>query len=153
MKEAYADLELEINDAKTKIMLIGKQNPNIKSVMQKRLVDYIQIVKEFRYLGLIINNLSRAHKDVQKKRQKAEAITKTLCKWRNGALGILSCLGLWQIFIRSQIRYAAAIYVTSEQTEACKNGLDQLGRSSIRKMLGLWKSANNGCRKKFVFFF
>jgi len=24
MKEAYADLELEINDAKTKIMLIGK---------------------------------------------------------------------------------------------------------------------------------
>ena len=33
MKEAYAELELEINDTKTKIMLIGKQNPNIKSVM------------------------------------------------------------------------------------------------------------------------
>ena len=41
MKEAYADLELEINDAKTKIILIGKQNPHIKSVMQKRLVDDI----------------------------------------------------------------------------------------------------------------
>ena len=41
MKEAYAELELEINDTKTKIMLIGKQNPNIKSVMQKRLVDDI----------------------------------------------------------------------------------------------------------------
>jgi len=95
MKEAYSDLELEINDAKTKIMLIGKQNPHIKSVMEKRLVDDIQIVKEFRYLGLIINNLGRAHKDVQKKRQKAEAITKALCKWRNGNLGLLSCLGLW----------------------------------------------------------
>ena len=100
MKEAYADLELEINDAKTKIMLIGKQNPHIKSVMQKRLVDDIQLVKEFRYLGLIINNLGRAHKDVQKKRQKAETITKSLCKWRNENLGFLSCLGLWQIFIR-----------------------------------------------------
>ena len=41
MKEAYANLELKINDAKTKIMLIGKQNPHIKSVMQKRLVDDI----------------------------------------------------------------------------------------------------------------
>ena len=41
MKEAYADLELEINYAKTKIMLIGKQSPHIKSVMQKRPVDDI----------------------------------------------------------------------------------------------------------------
>ena len=48
-------------------MLIGKQNPHIKSVMQRRLVDGIQIVKEFRYLGLNINNLGRAHKEVQKK--------------------------------------------------------------------------------------
>ena len=41
MKEAYADLELDINDAKTKIMLIGKQNPHIKSVIQKSLIDNI----------------------------------------------------------------------------------------------------------------
>ena len=41
MKEAYAELELEINDTKTKIMLTRKQNPNIKRVMQKRLVDDI----------------------------------------------------------------------------------------------------------------
>ena len=41
MKEASSDLELEINDAKKKIMLIGKQNPYIKNVMQKRLVDDI----------------------------------------------------------------------------------------------------------------
>ena len=41
MKKEYSDLELEINDAKTKIMIIGKQNPHIKSVMQKRLVDDI----------------------------------------------------------------------------------------------------------------
>jgi len=69
-------------------------------------------------------------------------MTNALCKWRYGALGLISCLGLWQIFIRSQIGYAAAIYVTSQQTDSCKKGLEQMGRSSIRKMLGLWKSAN-----------
>ena len=41
MKEAYSDLELEINDAKTKIMLIVKQNHHIKGFVQKRLVDDI----------------------------------------------------------------------------------------------------------------
>ena len=48
-------------------MLIGKQNPHIKSVMQRRLVDGIQIVKEFRYLGLNIAELTRMCKRSSRK--------------------------------------------------------------------------------------
>ena len=75
LKQAYREINLQINESKTKIMLIGKQETYIKDSLRLRQAKGIDLVMEFKYLGLVINNVGKIHKDVAKKVEKAKNLT------------------------------------------------------------------------------
>ena len=95
MKEAYEEVKLELNEKKTKIMLVGKQTGYIKESLKKTHLGKIELVMEFKYLGMIINNLGLIRKDVEKKIDKVKNLTSMLRKWRYNGLGMINCLILW----------------------------------------------------------
>ncbi|KAL4463839.1 hypothetical protein ABPG74_005776 [Tetrahymena malaccensis] len=137
LKQSYQEINLQINESKTKIMLIGKQEAYIKDSLKLRQAKGIDLVMEFKYLGLVINNVGKIHKDVAKKVEKAKNLTQMLKRWRYNKLGIIPCLLLWQLFIKSQLQYASAIMITSAQSEKCMRSLRNMYNSSLRDILGL----------------
>nr|AAQ82023.1 ORF2 [Tetrahymena thermophila] len=142
LKQAYSEINLQINESKTKIMLIGKQETYIKDSLRLRQAKDIDLVMEFKYLGLVITNVGKIHKDVAKKVEKAKILTQMLKRWRYNKLGIIPCLLLWQLFIKSQLQYASAIMITSAQSEKCMRSLRNMYNSSLRDTLGLSRNAS-----------
>ncbi|KAL4494407.1 hypothetical protein ABPG72_019817 [Tetrahymena utriculariae] len=142
LKQAYSDLNLQINESKTKIMLIGKQEAHIKDSLKLRQAKGIDVVMEFKYLGLVISNNGKIHKDVSKKIEKAKNLTQMLKRWRYNRLGVIPCLILWQLFIKSQLQYASAIIISSDQSEKCLRSLRNMYNSSLREVLGLNRSTS-----------
>ena len=60
-----------------------------------------------------ISNLGTVSKDVKTRVEKVKRISKVMSVWKNNKLGLIPCLGLWQMFIGSQLRYAGAVFITS----------------------------------------
>ncbi|KAL4463290.1 hypothetical protein ABPG72_013599 [Tetrahymena utriculariae] len=142
LKQSYQEINLQINQSKTKIMLIGKQETYIKDSHRLRQAKGLDLVMEFKYLGRVINNVGKIHKDVAKKVEKAKNLTQMLKRWRYNKLGIIPCLLLWQLFIKSQLQYASAIMITSAQSEKCMRSLRNMYNSSLRDTLGLSRNTS-----------
>ena len=86
----------------------------------------------FKYLGLIINNLGQIHKDVSNKVTKTKSITNMLLRWRSNRLGMIPCLILWHLFIKSQLRYAANVMISTKQSQRSLTGLENIYNQSLR---------------------